>query len=239
MNLLFKSFKYFLILFFSIFLNSCNTSIIKNSAENSQEIIQTRNTFDSINVKNLIFNLTQSDKELTPKLNYTNDGRSFYSYKKKSGEGELSLTEITKRVRLGSDFYEEDRQNIKTLLKEINNLQINNKLSNIESGALGLWVPNRNLILIDFSVINMGSPTFLDVLRHESIHVAQSCFNDSKNSFPKRIGLPLEFSKEINLNLSHNVYSQNSEDVMYIEREAFSYSKIDGAAIKLLNKFCK
>ena len=85
----------------------------------------------------------------------------------------------------------------------------------------------------------MGSPTFLDVLRHESIHVAQSCFSNSKNNFPKRIGLPLEFSKEINLNLSHNVYSQNSKEVMYIEREAFSYSKIDGAAIKLLNKFCK
>ena len=239
MNLLFKSFKYFLILFFSIFLNSCNTSSIKNSAENSQEIIQNKNKFDSININNLIFNLTQADKELTPKLNYTNDGRSFYSYKKKPGEGDLSLTEITKRARLGSDFYKEDRQNIQTLLKEINNLKINNKLSKIESGALGLWVPNRNLIVIDFKVINMGSPTFLDILRHESIHVAQSCFNDSINSFPKRIGLPLEFSKEINLNLSHNIYSHNSEDVMYIEREAFSYSKIDGAAIKLLNKFCK
>ena len=25
---------------------------------------------------------------------------------------------------------------------------------------------------------------------------------------------------------------------MYLEREAFTYSKVDGAAIKLLNKFC-
>ena len=54
----------------------------------------------------------------------------------------------------------------------------------------------------------------------------------------KRIGLPLEFSKNINLNL-HNFYSQNPEELINIEREAFTYSKIDGAAIKLLNKFCK
>ena len=85
----------------------------------------------------------------------------------------------------------------------------------------------------------MGSPTFLDVLSHEIIHVAQSCSTSSRKNFPKRIGLPLEFSKEINLNLSHNVYSRNSKEVMYIEREAFTYSKVDGAAIKLLNKFCK
>ena len=43
----------------------------------------------------------------------------------------------------------------------------------------------------------MGSPIFLDTLRHEAIHVAQSCFNKSRKNFPKRIGLPLEFSKEI------------------------------------------
>ena len=84
----------------------------------------------------------------------------------------------------------------------------------------------------------MGSPTFLDILRHETIHIAQSCFNNSKNSHPKRIGLPLEFSKNINLYLTHQVYSNNSEELMYLEREAFTYSKVDGAAEKLINKFC-
>ena len=239
MNLLFRGLKYLSIIFFSIFLNSCNLSKNEAFLGNSQIAIQNSNTFDSININNLIFELTQADKGLTPKLKYTNNGGSYYSYKKKPGEGDLSLNEIKKRIRLGSSFYEEDRQKIKFLLKEINNLKISNKLTNIESGALGLWIPNRNLLIIDFKVIKMGSPIFLDVLRHESIHVAQSCFNNSKNNFPKRIGLPLEFSKEINLNLSHNIYSQNPKDVMYIEREAFSYSKVDGAAIKLLNKFCR
>ena len=35
------------------------------------------------------------------------------------------------------------------------------------------------------------------------------------------------------------VISKNSEEVLNIEREAFTYSKIDGVAIKLLNEFCK
>ena len=239
MDLFFRNFKYLLIIFFSIFLNSCNTSKRLILLENSQNTSQNSDTIDSINISNLIFELTEADKGLTPQLKYKNDGGAYYSYKKKPGESDLSLSEIRKRIFLGNNFYKQDRQKIKVLLKEINDLKINNKLSNIDSGALGIWIPNRNLLVIDFKVIKMGSPTFLDVLRHESIHVAQSCFNDSKNNFPKRIGLPLEFSKKINLNLSHNVYSQNSEEVMYIEREAFSYSKIDGVAIKLLNKFCK
>ena len=239
MNLLFRSFKYISIIFFSILLNSCNTSKGFTSFENSQNKIINSNTFDSININNLILKLTEADKKLTPQLKYTNNGGSYYKYKKKPGEDDLSINEIRKRIILGNNFYEKDRQNIKVLLNKINDLKINNKLSFIDSGALGLWIPNRNLLVIDFKVIKMGSPTFLDVLRHESIHVAQSCFNNSKNNFPKRIGLPLEFSKEINLNLSHNIYSQNSKDVMYIEREAYSYSKIDGAAIKLLSRYCK
>ena len=239
MNLFFRCFKYGSIILFSILLNSCNLSNGSNSLKNIKNNTQNITNLDSININNLLLELTEADKKLTPQIKYTNDGGSFYTYIKKPGEGDLSINEIKKRILLGNNFYEEDRQNIKILLKEINDLKINSKLSNINSGALGIWIPNRNLLVIDFKVIKMGSPTFLDVLRHESIHVAQSCFNKSKNNFPKRIGLPLEFSKEINLNLSHNVYSQNSKDVMYIEREAFSYSKIDGAAIKLLKRYCK
>jgi hypothetical protein len=184
-------------------------------------------------------NLLEADKELTPELVQNIDGSYSYRYILRPGEKEISLKEIEKRVLLGSDFYKKDRENSIFLLKKINELKINNKLKNIDNGALGLWIPSQDLILINYSAVKMGSPTFLDTLRHEAIHVAQSCFNNSRKSFPKRIGLPLEFSKEINLNLSHNVYSKNTEEVMFIEREAFTYSKIDGAAIKLLNKFCK
>ena len=82
----------------------------------------------------------------------------------------------------------------------------------------------------------MGSPTFLEVLSHEAIHVAQSCLSGSRNNFPER--MPLESSMELNLNLTHNLYSNKPEEVMNLEREAFTYSKVEGAAIKLLNNFC-
>jgi hypothetical protein len=223
-------------IFFFIFLFSCSPQYNQNSFKKLSD--KTTNN-ESIDINNLISNLLAADKKLTPKLIYNPDGSSFYRYTKKPGEGEITLKEIKKRISLGSDFYEIDRENIMNLLGRINELKINNKLDNIESGALGLWIPYKDLVVIDYKVINMGSPTFLDILRHEVIHIAQSCFSSSRKNFPKRIGLPLEFSKEINLNLTHKVYSQNPEEVIKIEREAFTYSKVDGAAIKLLNKFCK
>ena len=226
--------KNLFIFLFIFFLYSC-----KNLPNNYKGDSKDYKEIESIDINNLMVRLLESDKNLTPELNYSKDGGSYYSYTKKPGEGDLSLKEIKKRVSLGSKFYEKDRENIKILLGKINELRINNKLSYVESGALGLWIPNKEQIVIDYKVISMGSPTFLDVLSHEIIHVAQSCSTSSRKNFPKRIGLPLEFSKEINLNLSHNVYSRNSKEVMYIEREAFTYSKVDGAAIKLLNKFCK
>ena len=184
-----------------------------------------------------MISLLESDKKLTPRL-VNNKGSSYYTYMKRPGEGEISIKEIKKRIALGSDFYKNDREKIRTLLRAINELQINNKLDNLNNDVLGLWIPSKDLIVIDYRVVSMGSQTFLDVLRHEIIHVAQSCFNGSRETFPSRIGLPLEFSKEINLNLSHKAYSNNPEEVINIEREAFTYSKVDGAAIKLLNKFC-
>jgi len=232
----YRRFSLFISCFFIIFLFSCS----KQNDQNSFKKLKTNTkSNESINLDKLNMNLQAADQKLTPKLVQKNDGSFFYTYFKKPGEGEIDLEEIKKRISLGSKFYKNDRKNVMSLLKRINKLKINNKLNKIENGASGLWIPKRDLIVIDYRVINMGSPIFLDVLRHEVIHVAQSCFSGSRKNFPKRIGLPLEFSKKINLNLSHKVYRQNPKEVMDLEREAFTYSKVDGAAIKLLNKFCK
>ena len=236
MFLLFKK-KYLLIFFFLLpLLISCSSQKSKNTFENSSNNYVNN---QSINLTNLRINLYKSDKKLTPKLIRNNDGSSFYSYIKKPGEGEISFEEIKDRVLLGPDFYTKDREDVINLLKRINELKINNKLESIDSGALGLWIPSKDTIVIDYRVIEMGSPTFLDVLSHEAIHVAQSCFSGSRNKFPERIGLPLEYSKDLNLNLSHYLYSNKPEEVMNLEREAFTYSKVEGVAIKLLNNFCE
>ena len=192
-----------------------------------------------INVNKLRINLYNADKKLTPKLIKNNDGTSTYRYIRKPGEGEISLEEVKERVLLGPDFYKKDREEVINLLKRINELKINNKLDFIDSGALGLWIPSDDIIVIDYRVVEMGSPFFLNVLSHEAIHVAQSCFGGSRNKFPERIGLPLEYSTELNLNLSHNFYNKQSEKVNNIEREAFTYAKEEGVAIRLLNEFCE
>lgn len=216
----------------------CLFSCAPKDSQNSRgNLAENKKTFESININELMISLLKADKKLTPKLVHNIDGSSFYTYIKKPGEVDINLKEIKKRISLGSDFYISDREKVSNLLKRINKLKINNKIANLSEGVLGYWIPSKDLIIIDYRAIEMGSPIFLDVLRHEVIHVAQSCFSSKRTNFPKRIGLPLEFSKEINLNL-HN-YSQNLNEMLNIEREAFTYSKIDGAASKLLNKFCK
>lgn len=225
-----------LIIFLLPLLIYCSSPKKKNAIENlSDNYVKNQ----SINLNNLRINLYKADQKLTPKLIRNNDGSSFYSYIKMPGEGEISLEEIKERVLLGPDFYSNVREDIIKLLKRINELKINNKLKSIDSGALGLWIPSKDTIIIDYRVIEMGSPTFLDVLSHEVIHVAQSCFSGSRNNFPERIGLPLEYSTDLNLNLSHNLYRNKTEEIMNLEREAFTYSKVEGVAIKLLNNFCE
>ena len=214
----------------------CSSPKKKNSFNNFSNN-QANN--QSININNLSINLYNSDKKLTPKIIHNNDGTSTYRYIKKPGEGKISLEEVKERVLLGPNFYKKDREDVINLLKRINELKINNKLDYIESGALGLWIPSDDTIVIDYRVVEMGSPTFLNVLSHEAIHVAQSCFSGSRNKFPERIGLPLEYSTELNLNLSHNLYSKKSEEVINLEREAFTYANKEGVAIRLLKEFCE
>ena len=229
--------KYLLTIFFLFpILISCSSLKQKKSFKNFSNN-QVNN--QSINLSNLRRNLYIADKKLIPKLIHNNDGTSTYRYFKRPGEGKISLKEVKERVLLGPNFYNKDREDAINLLKRINELKINNKLDFIESGALGLWIPINETIVIDHRVVEMGSPTFLNVLSHEAIHVAQSCFSGSRNNFPERIGLPLEYSTELNLNLSHNFYRKKSEEVINLEREAFTYAKEEGVAIRLLNEFCE
>ena len=236
MILFFKK-KYLITVFFILLILISFSSIKRKNSFKNFSNNQANNK--SIDVNTLRVNLYSADKKLTPKLIHNNDGTSTYRYIKKPGEGEISLEEVKERVLLGPNFYRKDREDVIILLKRINELKINNKLDHIESGALGLWIPSDDTIVIDYRVIEMGSPFFLNVLSHEAIHVAQSCFSGSRNKFPKRIGLPLEYSKELNLNLSHNFYSKNSDEVNNLEREAFTYAKEKGLAIRLLNEFCE
>ena len=228
-----KMYNFFFTIIFSLFFSSCSFS--KKTFEEKK--IKEEIAIPSINIKNLLENLLIADSKLTPRL-VLRDGKKIYNYTKLPGDDDLTVREVEERISLGTNYFKTDREQIAILLMKINELKISNQLTNIESGALGTWTASKKEILIDYKVVKRGSRTFLDVLSHEAIHLAQSCYGGSKNSYPKRIGLPLEFSKDLETNLSHKLYKENSEEGIYIEREAFTYSKVKGAALKLLNKFC-
>ena len=227
--------KNFLMIFVLFMVNSCKLES-NNSIKSENKII--KKELNSININNLLIALKKADSKLTPVLIYSENGNQFYKYQKFPGGKNLSLNEIEEWVKIGPNFFKKDMEFIKMILTKLNELEINNSIVKIDSGALGLWIPVKNNLLIDSKVISMGSRIFLEILRHESIHVAQSCYSGSKNDYPKRIGLSLEFSQDINNNLTHRLYSKNSKEGLFMEREAFSYSKVDGAAIKLLERFC-
>ena len=211
---------------------SCSTPNSYISSANNQT-----GERNSIDINFLLSQLEKADKNITPKLIYDEFGIETFTYSK-GILGELKFEEVKERFLSGSNFYKNDRQNIRKLLKKINDLKINTQIIKIDNSALGQWIPKRKLILLNQRNISAGSRFFLNTLRHEVIHLAQSCFNDSITSYPKRIGLPLEFSKKINMNLNHELYKSNPDELIFLEREAFTYSKVDGAAYKLLNRFC-
>ena len=225
--------------FFIILINLMISCSIKADKSLYRDLLRNSEKIETINIKNLMNDLLEADNKLIPKKIKNLDGTYFYRYKRRLGDKELSVEEIEKRILLGGNYFKKNRENVRILLRKINQLRIKNKLGSINSGAIGLWIPKKDLILIDNRAVQMGSQIFLETLRHEAIHVAQSCFTNSRKNFPVRIGLPLDYSSDINLNLTHEIYSKNSKEVMNIEREAFTYSKINGVAIKLLDKFCK
>lgn len=228
--------KYFnLILIFLVIINS---SCSRNKKEIINDYGRKNSSIEKIDIDQLINDLKIADQRLTPKEVVLSNGKSVYQYFKLNSRKDLTEKEIKERINLGSSFYKRERETITLLLNKINSLNINNRLEYINNGAMGLWIPSQKLILLNTELIKSGSYIFLDVLNHEIIHVAQSCFSNSLTSIPKRIGLPLDFNKSIQTNLDHKLYSKNTEEGLLIEREAYTYSDKDGAAEKLLDRFC-
>jgi len=220
------------------FLVIINISCSRNNNKSINGYERKNSTIERIDIDQLIYDLKIADEKLTPKEVILSNGKTVYQYFKLNSRKDLTEEEIKERINLGSSFYERERDKIIKLLNKINSLNINNRLEYINSGAMGLWIPSQKLILLNTELIKSGSLIFLDVLNHEIIHVAQSCFSNSLTSTPKRIGLPLDFNKSIQTNLDHKLYSENTKEGLLIEREAYTYSAKDDVSEKLLDKFC-
>ena len=162
-----KMFKYliknFLIIFVLFIVNSCKLES-NNSIKSENKIM--KKELNSININNLLIALKKADSKLTPVLIYSENGNQFYKYQKFPGGKNLSLNEIKEWVKIGPNFFKKDMEFIKMILTKLNELEINNSIVNIDSGALGLWIHVKNNLLIDSKVISMGSRIFLEILRH-------------------------------------------------------------------------
>ena len=225
---------YFILGFFLIINLSCSRN--KNNITNDYE--RKKSNIENIDIDQLIYDLKIADEKLTPREVVLRNGEKAYQYFKINSRKDLTEEEIKERISLGSSFYKRERELVKILLNKINSLGVNNRLEYIDSGAMGLWIPGQKLMILNTKLIKSGSFKFLNVLNHEIIHVAQSCFSNSLTSTPKRIGLPLNFNKSIQTNLDHKLYSKNTKEGLLIEREAYTYSDKEGASEKLLDKFC-
>tara|TARA_Y100001970_G_C14255367_1_gene874939 strand:- start:7242 stop:7985 length:744 start_codon:yes stop_codon:yes gene_type:complete len=224
---------YLLLIIFSLLIASRynNLLIIKNKNVDSQIIY-------SINTEKLLRELETSDRRWIPIRERKANGDINYKYKKRSADRDFTIFELEEMIKIGPDYFINERNEIRKLLIKLKEIGVNTELKNINTEADGLWDWQQRKISITNSLVQQGSVPFLEVLRHEAIHTAQSCFSGNINSRPVRIGLPLQFSKDIDTLLKHNIYGKNSQEGIYLEREAYTYSKKQNIALNLLNKLC-
>ena len=242
-----KSFIY-LIIFFCILINY--KKIAKQNLFSQKQIGEIhRNKFDKNvinkmninNITNLFERLSQADFKFMPKRIYKNDGRVQYKYYKiNPNDLDLDIDEIESRIKNFNLLFSKEKQEIAKLIKKLNEIGVLIIVGDIKNfqGASGYWKPKLNTIVLDKSIIGKGTYLFHDILAHEAIHVAQSCAAGSLSSNPTRIGLPLDFSINMNQVLSHDIYNHNLQEGLYVEQEAYSHSKGIGTAYKLLNQLC-
>jgi len=244
-----KRYLIYLIIIFCIFINykKINTHSSFNKRK-TNEIHRNKidkyviNKININNIPNLFERLSQADYKFMPKRIYKNDGSIEYRYLKINPNNlDLDIQEIENRIKNFNFLFSQEKQEIIKLLKNLNEIGVLVVLGDIKNrqGSSGYWNPREKTIVLNKSILEKGTYIFHDILAHEAIHVAQSCAAGSLSSMPKRIGLPLDFSINMNETLSHKIYNHNSQEGLYVEQEAYSHSKEIGTAFNLLTQLCQ
>ena len=189
-------------------------------------------------INEILYRLKKSDLIWRPNKILQEDGSITYTYNKLEGELNLNKSQLENRIKNFDTLFSKEKEEIKKLFYKLESINISIIISSIDNKIGGLWVPATNQIILDSKIIDLGTRVFHNVLAHESIHVAQSCYAGSINSLPRKLGLPVDFSIAIDNKLNHPVYNNNSEENIVIEREAYSYSNELGAAFLMLSKYC-
>ena len=207
--------------------------------EDFKELNIHKNEFSRISdVQQILDKLNKSDQKLRPIKKISKDGSITYSYNKLKGELNLNKFQLENRIKNFEKLFIRERNEIKNLLFKLESINVSIFITEIDNNIGGIWKPEKNQIILNSRLLDFGSKAFHNVLAHESIHVAQSCYAGSVYSLPRKLGLPVDFSISMDNKLNHPVYSSNSEENISIEREAYTYSNELGAALYMLSRYC-
>lgn len=179
-----------------------------------------------------------ADNRYRPKMIVDSLGQVSYRYSLREGEKKKSEAELKKLL-------ETSRQNenyTRKIYRIIDTLASFGVLvvigEPLKKGASGEWDPFNQVLRLSPKSLNMGSEVVLEILNHESIHVAQSCKAGGINYRPQPLDLPLSPERITGKPLKSDVYASITSTQRRLEQEAYSYEYSNRAARNLLAKHC-
>jgi len=189
--------------------------------------------------ESLFTDLDKGDTALLPRREQLPDGSTRYHYKRKDGQGDFSIEELEYLANNPPD-HSTRQEDIKRLLNKLDQLGVSVLIEQThDPKAAGTWSPSSSSVRIKPEIISQGTEDFHEVLSHESVHVAQSCANGSIRSQPIALNISLKYSPSIDNSIASPLYHGGSGKQLTIEREAYSHSLEEGAALRLLNYYCR
>jgi len=218
--------------------SSKKTSSITNGNNVIQRSVNPSKVSD-LEVKFIIQSLQEADQLWKPVKIRTSNNTFKYRYVPIAGELPLDNLEVEQRIQNFQELFAKERTDLINIFNYLQLIGVQVELTGTSVGIDGIWDPNRKTISLNQSLIRAGTLRFRNVLAHESIHVAQSCSAGSLHYQPRRIGLPLSSSYEIEQSIGHSAYKGNPQESIYLEQEAYSYAGKLGAAFSLLKTYCR
>lgn len=194
----------------------------------------------SLDTNELLTKLENADAQWQPQEELLPDGSTRFLYKRRSGEPDLSISELRSLINDPPTFYTE-REAIFNLLETLRQAGVRVILApTIKKGAAAEWDHREGLMRIQSQVTEKGSVDFLRVLNHEAIHVAQSCRSGYLLARPQPLGIPVTAADQtIRKTLNNPVYSDASHNEKVLELEAYSLQNNNEKVSSLVHKECK
>jgi hypothetical protein len=165
-------------------------------------------------------------------------GQVSYRYSLREGEAKKNEAELKKLLET-SRQNENYTRKIYRLLDTLSSHGVSVVIGEpLKKGASGEWDPSMQVLRLSPKSLTMGSEVILEILNHESVHVAQSCKGGGINYRPQPLDLPLSPARITSKPLKSDVYSSISAVQRRLEQEAYSYEYSNRAARTLLAEHC-